>query len=178
MSEGMVQLKGAGLGRPKTGKKGQNERTIGTDRKRNVDSECGDWKKGWAEIVLRGKDSGWDGGKKWLESKRMDVRKKGNGGREEKQWRSGRKAMGQWIWVVGKKMREGRQGRGERLRSGGRGEKTCRKLAVGAGNKDLAEWKKKKNEIKICVLFFLCIFAIHQHGQLTQFNVCNYLMQN
>ena len=88
---------------------------------------------------MRGKDSGWDGGKKWLESNRMEVGKKNYGGQGEKQWRSERKTTEQWIWVVGKKMRKGLQGRGERLRNGGRGEKYCRKMAVGTGNKDLAE---------------------------------------
>ena len=57
-----------------------------------------------------------------------------NGSREEKLWRSERKTTEQWIWVEGIKMRKGRQGRGERLRNGGRGEKYCRKMAVGTGN--------------------------------------------
>ena len=69
----------------------------------------------------------------------MEFGEKNNGGLGEKQWRSERKTTEQWIWVEGIKMRKGRQGRGERLRNGGRGEKYCRKMAVGTGNKDLAE---------------------------------------
>ena len=69
-----------------------------------------------------------------MESKRMAVGEKNNGGREEKQWRSERKTTEQWIWVKEIKMRKGLQGRGEGLRSGGRGEKYCRKMAVGTGN--------------------------------------------
>ena len=38
----MVQLRGAGIGRVKTGKKGCKEEAIRTGWKRKDDSECGD----------------------------------------------------------------------------------------------------------------------------------------
>ena len=85
------------------------------------------WEKGLCIEGLKGEKQRLGWGEKVVGGQK-------NGCQEEKLWRSGRKAMGQWIWVKGIKMRKGRQGRGERLRNGGRGEKYCRKMAVGTGN--------------------------------------------